>query len=296
MKVFKNEHAKQKIYNSYDILLKHWDVETEERDVNTQFGSTHVIQFGDKANPPLVLFHGVGDNSALMWYYNCKALSEYFSIYAVDTLGGPGKSVPGQLYNKDFKTILWLNEVMNGLQLEKVYIAGVSNGSYLARLFAIRQPGRVIKIISMSGSVLIGSQKSPLINMLKVFLPEALFPTKKNVIKLIKKLTGDNSFMFTDNKAILNHYQDLLQGFQTMSMSYHKLEYFTEAEYSTLKDKALFLCGEDDPLGSREQTETEFQRLGLNYRFYKGVGHGINHEIPEVINKCFIEYFLESSV
>ncbi|BCJ94747.1 hypothetical protein acsn021_23160 [Anaerocolumna cellulosilytica] len=293
MKVFKNERAKQKIYNSYDLLLKHWEVEIEEREVLTQYGSTHIIQFGDKTKPPLVLFHGVGDNSALMWYYNCKALSEHFSIYAVDTLGGPGKSVPGHTYNKDFKTILWLKEVMKGLQLRQVYIAGVSNGSYLAQLFAIREPERVIKVISMSGSILTNKQKSPLKNMLKVFLPEALFPTKKNVIKLIKKLTGDNSFMFTDNTDILNHYQDLLQGFQTMAMSYHKLEYFTEAEYYSLKNKALFLCGEDDPLGSRERTEGEFQRLGLNYRFYKGVGHGINHEIPDVINKCIIEFFLE---
>lgn len=292
MKVFKSERARQKIYSSYDILLNEWGLRVEEMDINTKFGSTHVIHCGDKTKPALVLFHGVGDNSALMWYYNCRVLSEHFRIYAVDTLGGPGKSIPGSLYNKEFKTILWLEEVLKGLKLSKVYIAGVSNGSYLAQLFSIRHPEKVIKMISMSGFLFIQKHKSPVKKMLKVFLPEALFPTDKNVIRLIQKLTGDNSFMITDNPSILIHYKELLQGFQTMSMSYHKMEFFSEEDYYILRNKALFLCGEEDPLISKEETEKEFHKLGLTYRFYPGAGHGMNHELPEVINKAILEYFL----
>ena len=101
VKVYKNEKAKVRINATYDNLLTKWNVEKEEKDIPTTYGTTHVIQCGYERNPPLVLFHGVGDDTALMWFYNAEALSRRFRIYAVDTLGGPGKSCPNVKYNKD---------------------------------------------------------------------------------------------------------------------------------------------------------------------------------------------------
>ena len=65
MKVFKNEKAKRKVFETYNQLLSAWGVELQEGDIDTKYGSTHIIACGDESNPPLVLFHGVGDNSAL---------------------------------------------------------------------------------------------------------------------------------------------------------------------------------------------------------------------------------------
>jgi len=77
------------------------------------------------------LFHGVGDDAALMWLYNAKDLYEDFTCYAVDTIGGPGLSIPGNDYNKSFEDTLWIEELLNSLRLDKVYMAGVSMGGYL---------------------------------------------------------------------------------------------------------------------------------------------------------------------
>lgn len=63
----------------------------------------------------MILFHGVGDDSALMWVYNAKRLGERYKLYAIDTMGGPGKSVPNENYNKDFDDIKCIDEVLNGL-------------------------------------------------------------------------------------------------------------------------------------------------------------------------------------
>jgi len=89
MKIYKSEAAKKNVLDTYDKLLEMWDVDKEERDVPTTFGKTHVIICGDKKYPPLVLFHGVGDNSALMWLYNAKAWAQKFRVVAADTIGGP---------------------------------------------------------------------------------------------------------------------------------------------------------------------------------------------------------------
>jgi pimeloyl-ACP methyl ester carboxylesterase len=295
MKIYKSKSAEHKIVETYDKLLALWGVPVQEKDVDTFYGATHVIQCGLYSNPPLVLFHGVGDDSALMWLYNAQELAKHFCIYAVDTIGGPGKSRPNANYTKAFDEIRWLDEVLQGLGLGKVFLAGVSNGAYITQHYGIMRPDKAMKMICMSGSaVSTESGKSTLMRMLKVFLPEALFPTDRNVARLIKKLAGDNYKTFTENTLLMEHYQSLLRGFNTMAMTYHRIMPFTREQIDSLKGRTLFLCGEKDPLGDRNTVQALMEKHGLQFRFFPNVGHGINHEIPHEINHIMID-FLQSN-
>ena len=290
MKVYKNEKAKKRILDTYDQLLAMWNVEKDERDIHTTYGTTHAILCGNERNPPLVLFHGVGDNSALMWIYNAEALSRRFRVIAVDTIGGPGKSVPNENYNKDFDDVKWIDEILAELNINKVHIAGTSNGAYLAQYYGMNRPEKVINMVCMAGSVPIG-KGSPLMTMMKVFLPEALFPTKNNVNKLIKKLTGKNSAAFTSNDTIMEHYRALLKGFNNMAMRHHKVLGFSEKQIDAIRDKTLYLVGDDDPfakLGGKE----DLLQCKMEVRFFPEVGHGINHEIAEEINTLIPDFLL----
>ena len=294
MKIYRNKRAGQRIVETYDRLLAMWGVPVHEIDIDTFYGATHVLQCGHDSNPPLVLFHGVGDDSALMWMYNAKELAEHFCIYAVDTIGGPGKSRPNANYTKAFDQIRWLDEVFEKLQLNMTHLAGVSNGAYITQHYGIMRPEKVIKMVCMSGSaVSADTGKSPLRRMLKVFLPEALFPTDKNVIKLIRKLTGDNYKAFTKNAPLMEHYKYLLRGFNTMAMTYHKIRTFTQAEVDSLQGRALFLCGDMDPLGDKATVQALMNKHGLNCRFFPHAGHGINHEIPGEINQIITGFLKE---
>lgn len=288
MKVYKSEKAKLHILETYDKLLTLWGVETEERDVDTFYGTTHIIECGEKSNPLLVLFHGVGDDSALMWIYNAKELAKHFRIYAIDTMGGPGKSCPNANYNKSFDDIQWMNEVFDQLKLEKFHLAGVSNGSYMAQHYGIMHPNRTLNIICMSGAIADKSSKRPISRMLKVFLPEALFPTKKNAEKLIKKMTGTNYRAFTENPVMMEHFYWLLKGFNNMAMSYHKIDFFSEEQIGLLQGKSLFLRGESDPLGDVQTGKEKLERYHLDYKFFPNVGHAINQEIADEINEIII--------
>ncbi|AOZ93758.1 alpha/beta fold hydrolase [Paenibacillus crassostreae] len=290
MKVFKSEKAKTKVLETYDKLLEMWDVEVHERDIETTYGSTHIIECGSTHKPPLVLFHGVGDNSALMWLYNAKALAQQFHIYAVDTMGGPGKSCPNTNYNKTFNQTQWIDELLDALDLSKVYIAGVSNGGYLVQRFCMERPERVIKAICMASSIFDATSGNPLKTMMKVFIPEAIFPTEKNVHKLILKLTGKNSAVFTEVNLVMEHYMWLLKGFSPRSMAYHKIESFSDDQIGILRGKCLFICGEADPMGDVKQTKEKFEKYGVEYRMFVDVGHGINHEISSEINQVMLDY------
>ena len=130
MKIYRTKKQQKIILETYDKLLNEWVCPFLEKDIATSYGTTHIIEAGKDGAPPLVLFHGVGDDSALMWIYNAAFLAEHFKLYAVDTLGGPGKSVPNGNYNADFDDTLWIDEILNGLKLDRAFFAGVSHGAY----------------------------------------------------------------------------------------------------------------------------------------------------------------------
>ena len=294
MKVYKSEEAGRYICETYDRLVALWGVETEEKNVETFYGTTHVIECGAESNPPLVLFHGVGDDSALMWIYNAKALSAHFRLYAVDTMGGPGKSRPNEHYDKTFDEIRWLDEVFEKLRLGKFYLAGVSNGCYMAQHYGVMRPEKVLRMVGMAGGVADVGSKNPMMRMMKVFLPEALFPTEKNTVKLLRKMAGANYAAFTGNPAVMEHFRWLLKGFNNMAMANHKLICFNEEQLGRIRDKALFLRGESDPLGDMQEDKKKFEQYHFAYRFFPNVGHGINHEIADEINSLIISACAET--
>ena len=292
MKVYRTKKMQQEIIRTYNNLLAQWDVETEEMDIATEYGTTHIVACGKEENPPLILFHGVGDDSALMWIYNAKYLSRFFRIYAVDTIGGPGKSVPGEGYNKDFDDVLWIDGVLDKLLIEKAFFAGVSHGGYLVKYYSLYRPERVKKGISISGAISVGEKGSPMATMMKIFLPEALLPTKRNIQKLIEKLCGENTPVFTENKDIMEHYTYLLRGFNNMAMGYHNVRPFTEEEVDLIRDKIEFLVGLEDPFEKLGGAEA-LRKYRMKVTFYENAGHGLNHERADEINAKIVEILTE---
>ena len=129
--------------------------------------------------------------------------------------------------------------------------------------------------------------------MMKVFLPEALFPTDKNVMKLIRKMTGSNYSAFTDNEIVFRHFKQLMTGFKRSAMLNHKIIGFSEEEISSLKDKLLCIVGKKDPfimLGGAQLDEA-LKHYQLQVIFMEDAGHGINHEKAAEVNKLIVDYF-----
>lgn len=288
VKVYRSKKAGEKILETYDRLLEKWECEIEERDIPTTYGTTHVIETGNKEGTTIVLFHGVGDDSALMWIFNARALGQKYHLFAVDTIGGPGKSRPNENYNKEFDDVRWIDEVLDALKIEKAVIAGVSMGGYLTQLYTLRRPERVLRGISISGSVAAAGKKSTMSAMMKIFLPEALLPTDKNVNKLIRKLCGKHYSVFTENELIMAHYKSLIKGFNNMAMGKHNVAGFSAEEIDRIRDKVFYLVGEEDPF-EKIGGKVLLQQYRMNATFYEGAGHGLNHELADEINQKIME-------
>ncbi|WP_244879165.1 MULTISPECIES: alpha/beta fold hydrolase [Paenibacillus] len=289
MERYKHPLGKQLIYDSYELLLDSWGTKYEERDVDTTYGLTHVITAGDPQSPPLLLFHGTADNSAMMWIYNVKVLSEKFYIIAVDAIGGSGKSEPNTHYYKSFNQVTWIDDLLSNLQIHAVNICGVSYGAYLAYHYTMKRPMNVDKAVCLAGRIP-SSQFEVITKMMAAFFPEALFPSERNCKKLLRKLSGTNFSTFEDNDVLMKHWYYLLKHFNNKSMMQHKIEINADTELSVLKDKVLFLIGQYDRLTNYPKAIKRLEDNKLNYKIINNAGHAINHEQADVINKEIIEF------
>ncbi|MFE0188437.1 alpha/beta fold hydrolase [Streptomyces sp. NPDC058989] len=123
---------------------------SEELDVETTFGTTHVYRYAP-ADPaaasrtPVVLVHGAGSCSA-MWYPNTAALSAERPVYALDTPGDPGRSEQREAIHQPERAAQWLDEALAGLGLDRVHLIGSSYGGWLVLNQAHRRPGRLASV------------------------------------------------------------------------------------------------------------------------------------------------------
>ena len=103
-------------------------------------------------------------------------------------------------------------------------------------------------------------------------------------------MCGKNHDVFTGHPIVLEHFHALLKGHNNMAMQYHKIIHLTDEQITKIRDKALYLVGEDDPFAKLGGKESLLD-YHMNAQFFPEVGHGINHEISNEINKAIIEYF-----
>ncbi len=286
MKVFKSEKKKKALLEDYDRLLGQWGVPYEEKDIVNQFGSTHVILAGQCSFPPLVLLHGVGDNSAVMWIHNIRSLSACFRCIAVDTVGGPGKSVPGEAYNKNFSQREWIDSILDQLDIKTCFMMGVSNGAVMAFAYAAFSE-RVEKLICIEGGPILSSAVAYK-TMLKAF-PEILWPTEKNVKKLLIKLANPRQGFFEENPNISDHMVLIMKASNQIAMANHKLWIYDNKRAEKLRSKTLIIMGEYSGAKSVEIMQV-LSSDGYKVQVIKDAGHGVNMEQFEILNDSAIAF------
>ncbi|WP_170221067.1 alpha/beta fold hydrolase [Amycolatopsis cihanbeyliensis] len=140
---FANDKARKRYAEVYDAILD-WPLPYEDLTVETSFGPTYVRRSGGDGEP-LVLLHGFTVTS-LMWQRYAAELGRDHVLYAVDSMGEPGRSVqtapmPDARANAD-----WLAEVLDSVGHDKVHLVGLSRGGWLALNQAIHRPERVSRV------------------------------------------------------------------------------------------------------------------------------------------------------
>jgi pimeloyl-ACP methyl ester carboxylesterase len=141
---FPDERSKAAYHQVYDALLE-WPLPSEDLIVTTTFGPTYVRKSGSGDGIPLVLLHGVLATS-LSWQAYVGELGRNHTVYAVDSIGEPGRSTLTRPMTDAQANAGWLGEVLDGLGHDRVHLAGISRGGWLALNLGLRDPRRVKSI------------------------------------------------------------------------------------------------------------------------------------------------------
>lgn len=128
---FKNDEAREAHRRAYDALEVLWPLPSEQFDIPTQFGSTHVRKSGTGPGMPIVLLHPFPGNG-LYWHGVIEDFARDRVVYALDTIGSAGRSVQtAPVGQANFA--VWFDEVMAGLGVERAHVVGYSQGGDLRR-------------------------------------------------------------------------------------------------------------------------------------------------------------------
>lgn len=126
--IYKNEKAKKAVLELYDKQLEELHIPYQDIYLETSFGKTHLVECGNYDKEPLLVFHGGNATTAYNLKY-CDFLLTHFHIYAVDTIGHPGKSDEVSLspYRQDYGK--WGKEVIEKLGYKQMACFGGSFGA-----------------------------------------------------------------------------------------------------------------------------------------------------------------------
>lgn len=176
--IYYKKGVREKLMTEYGRQLEAFPVPYETHEVETRYGTVHVIACGDKNGPPLVLFHAASVG-AVSWKNNVESLGKAHRLFLIDTLGEGNRSELADVesYPKTGQEVadLYL-DVTEKLGIKRASVAGASYGGFICLNYAFHYPERIDKII-LSGPM--GVAKSVMKVILKLtffsFYPYAIF-------------------------------------------------------------------------------------------------------------------------
>lgn len=128
--LYRCDDGYQKVLAHYNSTLHRMGIPHETKYVKTSFGPTHAIVSGSEGAKPIVLWHGLNANSST-WASWIVALAPSYRLYAIDTIGGLGKSAPSRPSKRGPAYGEWAAEALRALGLKRANMIGASNGGWL---------------------------------------------------------------------------------------------------------------------------------------------------------------------
>lgn len=119
--------------------------------------SLFLYDTGPAETAPLVLIHGLG-NEADTWRHVIPRLASRFRVIALDLPGFGRSDKPRRAYTVQFFGEVLL-QLLDALGIARAGLVGHSLGAIIAHSVALQQPGRVGRLVLVSGGLFAPSQK-----------------------------------------------------------------------------------------------------------------------------------------
>ncbi len=270
--LYKSVSGEKAIMAFYDAVLAHWPVPHQEVNIATRYGNTFAIASGDSASPVLILLHGDSSN-AVSWAGDVAEYSRYFRIYAVDIPGDPGKSALSRPSWNSPAYAEWMEDFLNGLQLSKVNLLGLSQGGWAAIKYAVYRPERVEKLVLLSPAGVVKDKASFLIRVILYSLAG-----RRGTEASIRMLLGNQPF----NEDVANYMRLILTQFRPR---FERLVPFTDKELKRLTMPVLLVGGKHDIIRDTDKIASRLKKLipDLAVKIYPDKGHVLANLAGEIM-------------
>ena len=169
--IYKSEKGKKEILNLYDSQLSRLTTPWKDVYVDTSFGKTHIIETGNVQGEPLLFFHG-GNSTSAYTLLTLDFIMNDFHIYAVDTIGHPGKSAETSLSPKNYDYGKWAGELISKLGYESMCLFGGSFGAGIIAKTMCVVPDKIKRVVIYVPS---GIKNAPAVNSSKMMIPMILY-------------------------------------------------------------------------------------------------------------------------
>ncbi|MBS4196306.1 alpha/beta fold hydrolase [Lederbergia citri] len=252
--------------------------------IDTSFGKTHVIICGPKDAPPLVLIHGMTVSST-MWFANAPEWSQHFRVFAIDIIGDFGKSECTKPISSPEDINIWLDEVLDTLDLDDIFLVGHSMGGWISLQFSLNSK-RVKKLVLLAPVMSFAS--------LNWKFPFKLFPamTAKNAF-FIRALY---KWMFAKHNApdeIL--YQQFYKGYKYGKIQLRVVpKVFEREELESLKPMTLVIIGEQEVVYSSTKKAVVYADSfpNIKAKLIPNCSHCLPAELKEIVNQLVNDFLL----
>ena len=261
---FKTPEGEAAYLAAYEAAMRLWPVPYEEIEIPSRFGMTHVVTSGPKDAPPLVLLHGYMANLT-MWSPNIADWSKDYRVYAIDVMGQPGKSIPDpdEPIGDAADLVTWLSATLDGLNLDRIFLVGMSYGGWLALKVAMTAPERVRKLVLLSPA----ASLQPLVRQFGLrVMAMIFFPTRLTVNLLmgwmgIKDTPGD-----TLTRSVLDLGYLGVKHFRLQPETARVMPgVFSDEELRALHMPVLLLIGENEVIYDPEKALDRARALLPNF-------------------------------
>ena len=183
--IYKSAEGKRAILDLYDEQLARIGAPFEDVFVDTSFGRTHVVATGNPDGIPLLSFHGGNSTTAHNLVTSPFLLRGDFRVFAVDTIGHPGKSDEACLPPSGYAYGEWASQVIDGLDFPRMRCIGGSFGAGILAKLMCAAPGKVERAVLFVPS---GIKNAPVWHSMSMMGPMIMYLLSRREEWFVKTL------------------------------------------------------------------------------------------------------------
>ncbi|MFJ9968852.1 alpha/beta fold hydrolase [Streptomyces avermitilis] len=266
--IYTSDDGARVLAQQYTAFLEQWPV------------PAFVMASGPKDAAPLVLLHGSGANAA-MWADDVALWARHFRIYTIDVIGEPGLSAPSRPALGSDAYALWLDDVLDALNVGSAAFMGTSLGGWLALDHAVRRPKRVDRLALRCPSG-IGGQKMGLL-VASLFLQPFGDRGRRTMLNLALGPTPATATATVQERAFGEYVMLIHKYFRPRRQ---KLPVFTDGDLEVLNMPVQVTVGGRDRLMDSHDTRRRFQQTTphASVTFLPETGHLLKNQAQPVLD------------